>query len=219
MPGALGRTAAFGLTGASHGAWSGFSMLTCGAFSSGNQDAWTNASVFGGIRLTSLTIVNNPLGGDAKTRVITTPGILEVSSDSDVDTNMLLAYGVASNSFIVGSNSLNLDFTGTPIVEVAFRSNDIAQPVTVWLYNNDGAQILTRTLNIAAGITPSSPMTYGFDFTSDIANLGDIDAIAFTFDPAPGGDFALTGINTVPEPMSIAVLSVGALALLRRRKK
>ena len=190
-----------------------------GAFSSGNQSAWTNASVFGGIRYTSLTIDVNPLAGDAKTRVITTPGILEVSTDADVDTHMSLGYGFAASSTTVGSNALNMNLISTPIFSMTFRSNDLLQPVVATIFTNNGASSFTRTINAVGGITPTSPVTYLFDFTSDAASLGDVDAITFNFDPQPGGDFSLSGIQTVPEPASLAVLAIGGAAMLRRRKK
>jgi hypothetical protein len=109
--------------------------------------------------------------------------------------------------------------TSNFLLNMNVRTNDLFLPVTVTLYTNGGANSFTRTLNVAAGINSASPVTYQFDFSSDAASLGDVDGIKFYFDPTAGGDFSLNSIQTVPEPMSIAVLSVGALALLRRRKK
>ncbi len=193
---------------------------TSGAFTSGSVSGWVNApGSLGGVRYTDLNITNNPFVGDAKTRVITTPGILEVSTDTEVDTEFTLGYGFAANSTTAASNALNLNWTSTPLVALTFRSNDIVQPVTATIYTNGGASSFTRTLNIAGNITSASPQTYTFDFSSDAASLGDVDAVKFFFDPAPGADFSLSAINTVPEPMSLAVLSIGAAALLRRKKK
>lgn len=191
-----------------------------GAFTSGTQSAWTSASsAIGGIRYTALTITANPLVGDAKTRVITTPGVLEVSTDADVDTALTLGYGYASSSTTAASSPLNLDLTGNSLIAVNFRTNDVAQPASVTIYTNGGASSFTRNLAIAGGIVSASPQTYVFDFSSDAANLGDVDGISFSFDPTAGGDFSLNSINAVPEPMSLAVLSIGAAALLRRKKK
>ncbi|MBS1703728.1 MAG: PEP-CTERM sorting domain-containing protein [Armatimonadetes bacterium] len=191
-----------------------------GSFTSGSVSAWTSASsALGGIRYDVLTITDNPFVGDAKTRVITTPGILEVSTDTDVDTTFTLGYGYALSSTSPASNELNVNWTSTPLLSMTFRSNDIAQNVTATIYTNGGASSYTRTLGIAGGIVPASPQTYMFDFTSDAASLGDVDAVKFDFDPAPGADFSLTGINSVPEPASIAALAIGAAALLRRKKK
>ena len=190
-----------------------------GGVSSGTVDSWTAATVSSGIRFQSFTVVTNPLGGDAKCRVITTPGVLEVSTDTDVDINYTLGYGYANASTTASSNPMNLDMTSNFLVNVEFRSNDLVQPMSVTLYTNGVANSFTRSAVISAGIMSGSPVTYQFDFSADAASLGDVDGIKFYFDPAAGGDFSLNGINAVPEPMSIVALSLGAIALLRRRKK
>ena len=189
-----------------------------GAFSAGTVSNWsTAASAVGGIRYTSVTITNNPLGGDAKCRVITTPGVLEVSTDTEVDVNFTLGYGFANSSTTPASNQLNLNLTSLPIFNLEFLTNDQSQPVTVTLYTNGGTNSFSRSINVLAGTT--TPSTYQFDFSTNAASLGDVDGIKIFFDPAPGGDFALSGIHTVPEPMSLTALSLGALVLVRRRKK
>ena len=191
-----------------------------GAISAGTVDSWTTAgSAIGGIRYQSLSVILNPLGGDAKCRVITTPGVLDVSSDSDVDIDYTLGYGYANSSTVVASNPLNSNFTSIPIIDLNFRTNDLSLPVTVTLYTNGGANSFSRTLNVNAGIFSASPVSYQFDFTADAASLGDVDGFKIYFDPAAGGDFSLNGIQAVPEPTTIAALSLGALVLLRRRKK
>ncbi len=191
-----------------------------GAISAGTVNSWTGAaSAMGGIRHQSLSVITNPLGGDAKCRVITTPGVLDVSSDSDVDIDYTLGYGYANSSTVVASNPLNFNFMSIPIIDLNFRTNDLTLPVTVTLYTNGGANSFTRTVNVNAGIFSGSPFSYQFDFTSDAASLGDVDGIKIYFDPAAGGDFSLNGIQAVPEPTTIAALSLGALVLLRRRKK
>jgi hypothetical protein len=191
-----------------------------GAIVSGTVNSWTSAgSAIGGIRYQSLSVISNPLGGDAKCRVITAPGVLDVSSDSDVDIDYTLGYGYAASSTLVGSNPLNSNFTSIPIIDLNFRTNDLTLPVTVILYTNGGANSFSRTVNVNAGIFSASPLSYQFDFTADAASLGDVDGIKIYFDPAAGGDFSLNGIQAVPEPMSVLAVSLGAIALLRRRKK
>ncbi len=191
-----------------------------GAITSGTLSNWgTAASAMGGIRYDSLTVTANPLVGDSKCRVITTPGVLEVSTDTDVDINFTLGYGYANLSNTPTSNPLNKNFTVNPIVELNFRTNDLTMPVTVTLYTNGGANSFTRSMTIASGINSSLPIAYQFDFTSDAASLGDVDGIKIFFDPAPSGDFSLNGIQAVPEPMSLTALTLGGFALLRRRKK
>ena len=191
-----------------------------GAITSGTVNNWSAAaSAIGGIRYDSLTVTSNPLLGDSKCRVITNPGVLEVSTDTDVDINFTLGYGFANSSSTPASNPLNTNFMSSPIVRLDFRTNDLTMPVTVTLYTNGGTNSFTRTATVVGGIFSAAPVAYQFDFTSDAASLGDVDGIKIFFDPAPSGDFSLNGIQAVPEPMSITAVSLGALVLLRRRKK
>ncbi len=191
-----------------------------GGITSGTVNNWsTAASVFGGLRYSSLTVISNPLVGDAKCRVITTPGVLDVSTDTDVDINFTLGYGFANSSTTPASNQLNQNMMSMPIIDINFRTNDLAMPVTVTLFTNGGANSYSRSATIAAGIFSASPTSYQFDFSANAASLGDVDGIQIYFDPAASGDFSLNGVQAVPEPMSLTALSLGALVLLRRRKK
>ena len=195
-------------------------VYNSGSITSGTVNYWGSAaSAIGGIRFDSLSVTANPLVGNATCRVITSPGVLDVSTDSDVDINFTLGYGYANSSLVPASNQLNQSLTSAPIININFRTNDQALPVTVTLYTNGGANSFTRTLTVAGGIFSASPVNYQFDFTSVAASLGDVDGIKVFFDPGAGGDFSLGGIQAVPEPMSLAAVSLGALALLRRRKK
>lgn len=191
-----------------------------GGVTTGNVSNWASAaSAAGGIRYTSMNVISNPLLGDAKCRVISTAGVLDVSTDADVDINFTLGYGFGSSLTVPASNPLNLNLTSIPIVSLNFRTNDQTQPVVVTLYTNGGANSYVRTMNVLGGVFSVSPVAYNFDFTSDAALLGDVDGIQIDFDPASGGDFSLNGVQTVPEPASVAALALGAAVLLRRRKK
>ncbi|MEI7576314.1 MAG: PEP-CTERM sorting domain-containing protein [Armatimonadota bacterium] len=190
-----------------------------GYFSSGSVNAWVNASgAQGGNRFLSSTITANPLGGDARARVVTVAGIYSVGTESQVDIVSRLGYGFANSSLTPASNPLNTDLSLNPKLDLVFDSNDVAQPVTATIYTNGGANTHTLTLNAPGGIVPSSPQSLVFDFTSVAGLLTDVDAIVFDFDPSAGGDFSLTTVQAVPEPASIAVLGLGIAALKRRRK-
>lgn len=191
-----------------------------GYFSAGTADAWVSASgAAGGTRFTSTSITANPLGGDARARVVTVAGIYAVGSEAQVDVKSTLGYGYASSSTVPASNPLNLNLSAKPVIDVVFDSNDVVQPVVVTLFTNGGANQYTRTVNAPGGIATGSAQSILFDFSTDAANLVDVDSIKIDFDPAPGGDFALTTVQAVPEPASFAVIGVGVAALLRRRRK
>ena len=190
-----------------------------GYFSSGTIDAWVaSGSAVGGNRFLSTSITANPLGGDARARVITTAGIYSVGTESQVDITSRLGYGYANSSTTAASNPLNLNLVSNPLLKLTFDSNDVVQPVTASLTLNGGASTISLTSNAPGGIAPGSPFVLTFDFTSVAGTLVDVDAITFDFDPAPGGDFSLSTVQAVPEPASLAVLAIGLVALKRRRK-
>jgi hypothetical protein len=190
-----------------------------GGISSGSDNSWISATVLGEIRYQNLSVTSNPLVGTAKCRVITSPGVLEVSTDTDVDVNYTLGFGYATSSLVPASNQLNQNFSTIPFINLGVRTNDIAQPVTITLFTNGGANSYSRTLTVGGGIVSPAPVNYLFDFSSVAANLGDVDGIKIFFDPAPGGDFSLNGVQAVPEPASLSVLALCSILILKRKKK
>lgn len=189
-----------------------------GYFSSGSIDAWNaGASVLGGIRYVGVSIVGNPLGNDARLRVQPAFSTLQFSSEAQVDADVTLGYGFANGSFSVGSNALNFDLSAKPKIEFKFSANDVAMPANVRLYTNNGSSFYDRSITIPGGISPSSPQSVAFDFSSSAALLTDVDSIIVSFNPALGGDFSVTSISAVPEPITLAVLSLGLLGLRKKR--
>ncbi len=196
-------------------------------FSSGTVSGWVpSAGAVGGIRYLSTTITNNPLGGDARARVVSSAGIYAVGTESQVEITSTLGYGFANASNSISSNPLNLDMSSNHILRLTFTSNDVAQTVYATIQGTDlnsGVNNFTVAVNVPGGITPSNPLDVDFDFSTVdpgylLGPFSDIDGIAFDFNPAPGGDFSLTTVQAVPEPASMAVLAIGLVALKRRRK-
>lgn len=123
-----------------------------------------------------------------------TPGT-NVSLNNNANTANLLGNGV-NNTF-----------------RVKFLDNDLPVQVICTLRNN-GAIVASHSATRAALAGPGN-----LDFTfapGDVATSG---SITFEFLADRSGDFALEGIEAVPEPATMVALGLGAAAMLRRRKK
>ena len=72
-------------------------------------------------------------------------------------------------------------------------------------------------------LTAAGPQSVVFNY-SEFTNIGAVDlgnigAMAFDFNPGPGGDFRISGISSVvPEPTTLVLLFLGAGAVVRRRR-
>ena len=72
-------------------------------------------------------------------------------------------------------------------------------------------------------MTPLGNPSLAFTETGLLANSGDINEIKFTFynfasDPLAATDFYISSMTIVPEPSTLALLGLGGLLFLRRRK-
>lgn len=191
---------------------------TSGYFSSGTVNGWTPASVPGGIRSTFIDIQSNNSGGDARLRVVTANNLFSVSNEPGVDAFARLAYGFASNTQTPSSSPMNLNLVGAPKLQLTFQNNDLPLAITAYLYTNGGTTFsFLRSAVVPGGVAPGYVQT--FDFSSDAAALGDVDSILFNIDPVTNGDFSISSISTVPEPTTLVGIGLGAVALIRRRRK
>ncbi len=145
-------------------------------------------------------------------------------------------------NYIIGSkagNTLEVAVGLNPSVKIGATTYQVTEVFGVWLLDDnddlngtasdDGVWDFDKSINGAGGIVgfktnPNTGLTPGQSKTFTFSTLtGSEEALGYhvRFNqnlPGGGNTLYITSPNVVPEPASIAALSVGALALIRRRK-
>lgn len=167
-----------------------------------------------------LNVLTNPFGQFLDFTVGgAAPGASVVSQGFGLMSTVRLQYDVVGDETI-GSGTLNNNGPGTPLlsgtdntIRISFLGNDLAVGVAAVL-RNSGSVIATQSTTRAAASGAGN-----VDLTFGAGQLQLADSITIEFTPVTNADFAINRIEAVPEPSAIAALSLGALALVRRRRK
>ncbi|MCO5297092.1 MAG: PEP-CTERM sorting domain-containing protein [Fimbriimonadaceae bacterium] len=186
-----------------------------------NNRVATGANTLGGTR--QLYGINDVNPHGLVTQVDLGSGFGFIASGPRVDARVELSYGFTVAGALA---DLNADLTagGNDRFRFAFDSNDQDVTVNIFLTSSTGTGGNTPLAftQVVAGGRPTTAFTEDILFSSiliNAASLADVDQIYIQFDTAPAGDVALTRLEAVPEPATMAVLASGALALLRRRRR
>lgn len=185
-----------------------------------------SASVLGGTRYLGQTF-NGP---SRRSAAAVADGSLNVSTPSGSLTETALIYGNAVGTAVnvsgtpdwyVGNGS-DLSFGVNNKFRFDFLSNERNLNLTLVLQQN-GVNYTTYKKTIAGDqFSPFSVLVTASDIMGTIgagASMTGFDTLYVRFDSAVSGDFELGSIQAVPEPGTMAALGLGAVAMLRRRKK
>lgn len=171
------------------------------------------ASVVGGTRYLGQSYT----GPAKRSAAAIADGSLNVSTPSGAVSVTALCYGNVGSPalfstepdwFLSGTNDLSLN-GGT--LRFSFLSNEQPLALKVVMQHDYGYQIFST--NIAG--SQYSPFDVDLNMGS---SLQAFDTMYVQFTSSASGDFELSNIQAVPEPASMAVLGLGALGIIRRRR-
>lgn len=179
----------------------------------------TGGAIGGVRRLLGINDVN-PNGG--VTTIVVGGGFANIASGPRVDPRVEFGYGVNTSGGLVDMNA-NLLAGGNDRIRVLFDSNDQFLMLRVFLRSTagTGGSFQLAFNQAVAGGRPTTAFTQDLLFSSILVSptaLGDVDQMIVQFDSTAAGDLSLRSMAAVPEPATLAVLTGGVIALMRRRR-
>ncbi|MEZ6319468.1 MAG: hypothetical protein R3B49_12075 [Phycisphaerales bacterium] len=192
--------------------------------SSGSGDQLDADNALGGARHTTWDVVSNPLLTRFNLQIAFqgVPGLAASMGTSNA-TNLGLTYGGSGASPNFLPLSLDLVGDGYNAVELDFGSVDLEMRVAIELIDYDGGYLAGRAMTTVV-VPASAGQTLTVDFASFSTvggfDFSDVDAVQFVFNSTdlPDRDFFLNELRFVPSPGAVALLGLGGLAAVRRRR-
>lgn len=149
--------------------------------------------------------------------------------DGTAYTNALVTITATANTNAVGWNGFLFFVNATPTVTVAGLGSDTLTSPDMVVYNNPTAPVAGfGQLGFGTVLGTFDPSFSTYDLTSSIGPVSNsyFDRPDLTF-ATSNGSFSLTSASgnstftaqVVPEPATFAALGLGAVAVLRRRRK
>lgn len=178
--------------------------------------------VLGNVRKTSI-IDYVPGGGLSNVQIGVfpnpAPGFFEFAASVAARGTAVLQYDADSTQ--AGSNpALDLDMMLNDTIEVVFSYFDYANasPLNVVVTVSDGVGQESEAQALNQIVTAPTTKTLSFTFAGLGLDFSDIDRVTVAFESDYAADFRVQEIVATPEPAVAALLAVGALLVVRRRR-
>lgn len=170
----------------------------------------------------------NTLDGNRTYGIDNNPGAtLEINDGLPFDTTGRLSFsndGGTDGTLTLTYTGLSVDLTdGGASNSIVFEFLSADQPATVTVMVTDGDSTDTQNLSIPASVSPQTIPHFFSVFTA--IDFTDVNAVTITLSPnnTNGGDYLLDIIESrdsnIPEPASMALLTLGGLAMIQRRRR
>ena len=185
-----------------------------------------SASVPGGIRSIDHAFTANPNNRNILTELLANdPGRFYIESGSNVNGAVNLYYGGGALPGTPNSRPLDFpDFNGLGGVDLSSFSAFKAS----YLGNDQNSTTFAMRVfdGTNTGVFTGTPVAQGsgmvlIPFAAFVGgvNFANVDKIHLQVGLPDGNDITLTNFEAVPEPATMTLLGLGAVAMLRRRKK
>jgi hypothetical protein len=175
------------------------------------------SGAIGGNRFESVGVL---AGGGVADLKVNSPlvGIGALSSETGVDSLFGLTYGNAAD--------LNASFSLDSAFIIRLKKSDIGSTNNTITVTSTGIGSASASFSMPALVGlggPASPFDVSVPFSSfsgAAVDFGDIDKIAFSFNPQDSADWQiqLLGTTSVPEPSALGLMASAGLLLTRRRR-
>ncbi|MEJ5171481.1 MAG: PEP-CTERM sorting domain-containing protein [Fimbriimonadales bacterium] len=182
----------------------------------GTSSARVAGGMLGGTRWTLSNVTENP--GGQQLSVVVGAGLADVVAGDGLRHITEFRYGYTLGGAL---SDLSADLTagGANALKLSFAGVDGNFGLLVQMRRTVGAGSQWMNYNTSVG-SSAAPFDLIIPYTAfGSFNMSDVDQLILRFSGDPGADLAMTGVEAVPEPATIAALGLGVAALMRRRKR